>query len=272
MGDTRKGFVIIRADKDSGIGRAVALGFAHAGCKKIAILDVDAVGLAEVKTAILSEKPDVQVLALVCDTASETDISKTFAVIYKEFRRLDYAVNCAGISGTAGPTDTSLATDFDRTISVNLRGVFLCAREELRLMKNQSLDTDIYTGIHASRGQRGAIVNVASGLALVALPNCPAYCASKAGVLALTRSDAVDYTSFKIRANAVLPGIVKTPMAMGSESHRQALDSHAVNIMTPMKRWGEPDELADACLFLCSNKASFITGVALPVDGGYLAM
>lgn len=256
----------------AGIGRANAIGLAQAGCARIAILDLNASGLEEVKSTILTSYPEAQVLALPCDTASEDEVTKAFDAIRETFQRLDYAINCAGVAGKPGPTDTLLAADFDRTIGINLRGLFLCAREELRIMKAQALDSDVYAGIPASRGQRGAVVNIASGLGLVALPNCPAYCASKAGVLALTKADAVDYSLQKIRVNAVMPGIVQTPMAAGSEKQRQELDSHAVNVMTPMKRWGQPDELADACLFLCSNKASFITGAALPVDGGYLAV
>ncbi|RVX73626.1 hypothetical protein B0A52_02516 [Exophiala mesophila] len=256
----------------SGIGRAVAIRLAHAGCSRIAVLDINAAGLREVKSSIESENPDVNVLALPCNTSNESEVIETFKTVLEKFQRVDYAINCAGVAGTPNPTDQCLTPDFDRTIAINLRGVFLCAREELRIMKSQAIDSEVYPGISAARGQRGAIVNVASGLAVVALPNCPAYCASKAGVLALSKADAIDYALSKIRVNAVLPGIVETPMVTTSESTRENLDSHAVKVMTPMKRWGQTDELADACLFLCSNNASFITGVGLPVDGGYLAM
>jgi NAD(P)-dependent dehydrogenase (short-subunit alcohol dehydrogenase family) len=158
-------------------------------------------------------------------------------------------------------------------MDVNLRGTFLCAREELRIMKAQPLDCDVYAGISAHRAQRGAIVNIASGLAFVAMPECAAYCASKAGIVALTRADALDYSHYRIRVNAVLPGIVETAMTTRSEEARATLQKEAVDSgSTPMKRWGMPEEIADACLWLCGNGASFVQGVTLPVDGGYLAV
>lgn len=138
-------------------------------------------------------------------------------------------------------------------------------------MKAQSLDADVYQGIPHSRAQRGAIVNIASGSAVVALPNQPAYAASKAGVVALTRSDAFDYSANQIRVNAVLPGAIATPMNLIDDRTREVIEKMAVNQRTLLKRWGQPEEIADVCLFLCSKEASFVQGVAWAVDGGYLA-
>lgn len=130
-------------------------------------------------------------------------------------------------------------------------------------MRLQSLDSNVYPGVPLARAQRGAIVNIASGLGLAALPNLSAYCASKAGVIALTRSDALDYSAFRIRVNSVLPGAVQTPLTHGDDEVRQAIETTAVNMRTPLKRWGQMEEIADAC-------ASFIQGHALSVNGGCL--
>ena len=227
-----------------------------------------------VRSWILSEMTteELKILTLVCDVTDESSVTAAFNNIRQEFSRLDYAINCAGITLPPSPTDACSMSDFDRTMAVNLRGLFLCAREELRIMKAQPLDSEIYPGIPTLRGQRGAIVNISSGLAIAAMSNSPAYCSSKAGVLALTRSDAIDYSTHRIRVNAVLPGAIETPMTHTVEAMRKGIEAHAVDVMTPMRRWGKPEEIADTCLFLCSNKASFIQGVSLPVDGGYTAI
>ena len=253
------------------MGSAVAHALARAGCTRIALLDLNTAGLESVQSSILSQvaNTDIQILTSTCDVSDESSVIKAFDEIRSKFERLDYAINCAGVGGSPNPSDALPASDFDRTLAINLRGVFLCAREELRIMKSQTLDTEIYSGIPAVRAQRGAIVNISSGLAIAAMANSPAYCASKAGVCALTRSDALDYSAFRIRVNSVLPGAIETPLSHASEAMRKAIEAHAVDVMTPMKRWGKAAEIADTCLFLCSNRASFIQGVSLPVDGGY---
>lgn len=256
------------------MGAAVARALARAGCTHLALLDLNTAGLESISSSIQLEKtcPELRILTLCCDVSDETSVAKAFEVIRREFPRLDYAINCAGIAGKPNPSDVCPPSDFDRVMAINLRGVFLCAREELRIMKSQRLDAEVYPGIPAVRAQRGAIVHIASGLALAAMANSPAYCASKAGVLALTRSDALDYSASRIRVNSVLPGAIETPMTHTVDTTRKAVEAHAVDIMTPMKRWGKAEEIADACIFLCSNKASFIQGVSLPVDGGYIAI
>lgn len=256
------------------MGSVVAHRLALAGCMRIALLDLNKAGLDSVRSSLLLQQKnvDLKLLTLVCDVTDEVSVAASFDIIRREFERVDYAINCAGITLPPTPTDLCSVSDFDRTMAVNLRGIFLCARQELRMMKSQPLDSDIFPSIPALRGQRGAIVNISSGLALAAVPNSPAYCASKAGVLALTRSDAIDYAAHRIRVNAVLPGAIETPMTHTVEAMRKAIEAHAIDVMTPMKRWGKPEEIADACIFLCSNKASFIQGVSLPVDGGYTAI
>lgn len=262
--------------RTTGIGKAVAKAFAVAGCSGIALLDINQGGAESVASLIKRERPhdqpELQIYSYGCDISDESSIVSTFEQVRRDLGRVDYAVNCAGVNGAGKPSHELSAREFDRTIAINLRGSFLCSREEIRAMKNQSLDADVYTGIPAVRGQRGSIVNIASGMGVVSMPNIPEYCAAKAGVMGLTRSDAIDYSTHRIRVNSVLPGATDTAMSHGDDEYRQSIEAVAVNIFTPMKRWGRPEEIADVCLFLCSNRASFVQGVSMPVDGGYLAM
>lgn len=255
------------------MGRTVAHALARAGCTRLALLDQNESGLAEVRTSILAEQTgrDMHLLTLTCDVSDESSVADAFDVVRREFARLDYAINCAGIGGPLGASDTLAPSDFDKVLAVNLRGVFLCARQELSIMKSQELDADVYPGIPAVRAQRGAIVNISSAAGVATMRSQVAYCTSKAAVLALTRSDAVDYAAERIRVNAVAPGAIETPLTHATEEIQKFVEAHAVD-GTPMKRWGKADEVADTCLFLCSNKASFIQGAMLPIDGGYIAL
>lgn len=185
--------------------------------------------------------------------------------------RVFSAVNCAGIGQKPESTSQCSAQNFDKTLAVNLRGVFLCPREELRIMTSQPLDAEVYDGIPSARAQRGSIVHIASGLGLVASLLSPAYCSSKAGVIALARSDALDHSADRIRVNAVLPGAVATPLSHSNTEMKEGIEKYAVDVRTPMHRWGLAGEIADACVFLCSDKASFIEGSSMPIDGGYIA-
>ncbi|OQV09743.1 hypothetical protein CLAIMM_13832 [Cladophialophora immunda] len=264
----------------TGIGLAVAKAFVTAGCSGVAMVDLNEAGVEAVASQIRenasSHGPEQdspqRIHAYGCDISDEASIVATFEKIRRDLGRVDYAVNCAGVNATGRPSAELSVSEFDRVVAVNLRGSFLCSREEIRVMKAQSLDSDVYPGIPAVRGQRGSIVNIASGLGMVAMPNTADYCAAKAGVMGLTRSDAVDYAGHRIRVNAVLPGATMTAMSHGNDEYRKAIETLAVDVLTPMKRWGRPEEIADACLFLCSNRASFVQGVSMPVDGGYLAM
>ena len=208
-------------------------------------------------------------MAETCDTSDEAQVQQAFATVREAFGRLDYAVNCAGVGQQPASTVNCSTENFDRTVAINLRGVFLCSREELRMMITQPLDSEVYPGIDPARAQRGAIVHVASGLGLVAMAGMPAYCSSKAGVIALARSDGVDHATDRVRVNAVLPGATSTPLSQSVREAKEAIEKYAVNMRTPMRRWGLAEEIADVCVFLCSKKASFIEGAALPVDGGY---
>lgn len=203
-----------------------------------------------------------------CDVSDPSTVSRVFAKIVEDFGRIDYAVNCAGVSTNNKPSTECSVEEFDRINAVNLRGVWLSSREELKVMKTQPLNLGINNEIPEYRAQRGAIVNIASGSAVVAVPNSPAYAAAKAGAVSLTRVDALDYSPYKIRVNAILPGIVDTPMMDQVPGQRDMVMQMSLP-MIPLKRLSMAEEIADAALFLCSWKASYVQGSSMVVDGGY---
>lgn len=258
----------------SGIGHAVAVALTLAGICTIHLVDIKTAGLDDTKNTILSlplpSYPEIFVHD--CDISCPLSIRQLFARI----PRLDYAVNCAGVLGPSKPVlEVSLA-EFDNVNDINYRGLFMCQKEELRLMlKNDIRPFRGYSCLNEEdaqvRGQRGAIVNIASQLGLVGKARTSAYSATKAAVLALTRGDALDYSMppHHVRINAVCPGVIATAMAMGEngEVHPEMVESAK---LAPMGRLGLPSEIADAAVFLCSGESSFMTGAGVVVDGGYV--
>jgi NAD(P)-dependent dehydrogenase (short-subunit alcohol dehydrogenase family) len=175
--------------------------------------------------------------------------------VHDRFGRLDFAHNNAGVTDTVCPTAEMTLERWRRTIDVDLTGVFLCMREELRLM---------------IPARRGSIVNTSSGVGVRGAAGLPAYVAAKHGVVGLTKTTALEVATMGIRVNAILPGAVDTPMLVETlEGDPDALA--AMVAMHPIGRIGQPEEIATAVIFLCSDGASFVTGVALPVDGGVVA-
>ncbi|KAI1780259.1 NAD(P)-binding protein [Hypoxylon cercidicola] len=252
------GVALITGAAGTGIGAAVARGFARSGCSRLAITDVQS--LASTHAAILAINPHAQVLAREGDIASESFVAALAAEAAGAFARLDYAVGCAGVLGAALRSHETPVAEFERVAAANWKGTWLASRAALaQMLRQEPLDTH--------PGQRGAVVNIASQLGIVGRPAAATYCASKAAIINMTRSDAIDYSRDGIRVNCVCPGVIKTPMTTGSpevtERLRPAID------IAPMRRMGTPEEVADAVLFLCSNQASFIQGHALVVDGGY---
>ncbi|KAK8090271.1 hypothetical protein PG997_005232 [Apiospora hydei] len=273
------GVAYITGAGGTGIGAAVAKAFARSGCSRIAITDINKKSLDSTRDAILKINPKAQINSRDGDISDEDFVNSFVADISKTFSRVDYAVNCAGILGENLRSHETKASAFDLINKVNYKGTWLSSRAALSRMLQQE-------PLSEHPRQRGAVVNIASQLGVVARPNAgefggwvrtsikratdafvAPYCASKAAIINMTRSDAIDYSQDGIRVNCVCPGVIETPMTTGSAEVTERLKP-AINI-APMQRMGTPDEVADAVLFLCSPQASFIQGHALVVDGGY---
>jgi len=193
-----------------------------------------------------------QAISVVCDVTDEAQAAAMVERTVATFGRLDMAYNNAGILGPMGDVTDETSEAFDEVHAVNLRGIWTCMKHELLQMRQQG---------------SGAIVNCSSLGGLVGLAGRSAYHASKHGVIGLTKSAALDYATRGIRINAVCPGCIDTPMGDG-------IDPAAMKEFLrdqPIRRMGRPEEIAAAVLWLCSPGASFVLGVALPVDGGFVA-
>lgn len=237
----------------SGMGLATAQAFAESGA---AVVLADINGDAATAAAQELVAAGHRAVGVACDVTDEDQVAAAVARAVTEFGRLDMAFNNAGVQ--APPTDAAdeTAEDFDRVNAINLRGIWAAQKHELRQMREQ--------------GDGGAIVNCSSLGGLVGLPNRAAYHASKHAVIGLTRSAAVEYASKGVRINAVCPGTIDTPMVASmlesqAEAMAQILSEQSIG------RLGRAEEIAAAVLWLCSPAASFVVGVALPVDGGFTA-
>jgi len=235
----------------SGIGRAAACACADQG-DSIIIADSDVGGGEETRRQI--EEKGGEVLFIKADVSRAAEVEALFSQVLKQYGRLDCAFNNAGIEGESVPLAESTEEVWDRVLGVNLKGVWLCMKYELRQMLKQV---------------RGAIVNNASVLGLVGTPSNPAYTASKHGVVGLTKSAALAYAQSGIRVNAVCPGFVQSPLTdrkfAGSPGRRESVIARH-----PIGRLGTTQEIAAAVVWLFSDASSFVTGHALTVDGGYV--
>ncbi|MEV5752721.1 glucose 1-dehydrogenase [Actinoallomurus sp. NPDC052308] len=232
----------------SGIGRAAALEFARSGAT-VAVLDIEESTATE--TAEMIRKDGGEALAVTVDIADERSVRAAVERTVTAYGGLDFAVNNAGLASHHRRLDQMTLEEFERVVHVNLAGTFLCMRYELPLLRRRG---------------GGAIVNVASNGGLYAIPTAPAYVAAKHGVVGLTKVAAVDYAPDGIRVNAVCPGPTLTP---GFEEVAAGTDMIARQAaITPLGRLATPEEAAAAAVWLCSDAASFVTGIALSVDGG----
>jgi NAD(P)-dependent dehydrogenase (short-subunit alcohol dehydrogenase family) len=246
-----EGKVAIVTGGAGGIGRATAVAFARKGAR-VVVADVDTPGGQE--TVEMIETEGGQALFVETDVSDSDDVQKMVQQTIDAYGRLDIAFNNAGIEGEQAPTAEGSEDNWDRVIDINLKGVWLCMREEIPHMFEQG---------------GGAIVNMSSVAGRVGFENLPAYVASKHGVLGLTKTAALEYATQDVRVNAVCPGVIHTEMIdRVTGGDEEMLEAYAK--MAPVERMGEPQEVADAVVWLCSRKASFVTGHALTVDGGYV--
>jgi NAD(P)-dependent dehydrogenase (short-subunit alcohol dehydrogenase family) len=237
-----------------GIGRATALAFAREGAR-VAVADLVAEAARE--TVALVNAVGGQAISLSGDVSRDADVRAMIAAVVDTYGRLDCAFNNAGIAGwqvdAVGKRTAEWSEEaFDRMIAVNLKGVWLCMRHELPQMQAQG---------------GGVIVNTASIAGLAGLPTSSAYVAAKHGVVGLTKTAAIEYAEVNIRVNAVCPGYIRTPMTEPG----MRLRGEAILGQTPFKRLGNPEEIAEMVLWLCSERASYVSGAAYNVDGGYMA-
>jgi NAD(P)-dependent dehydrogenase (short-subunit alcohol dehydrogenase family) len=244
------GQVALVTGASSGMGLATARAFAEAGAS-VVLADINAEQLQAV-TETLTQAGH-RVLAVACDVADEDSVAAAVQAAVTTYGRPDMAFNNAGIQVPVSDAADEPASAFDRVNAVNYRGVWACMKHELAQMRSQG---------------SGAIVNCSSIGGLIGLPGRASYHASKHAVIGLTRSAAVEYAPRGIRINAVCPGTIATPMVTDMIATGNLDEAEAI-AAAPIARLGEPEEVAAAVLWLCSPGASFVLGVALPVDGGY---
>ena len=236
----------------SGIGRAAAQIFAREGAK-VAAADVNRAS-AEETVGIIREAGG-EAFGLQADVSKAAEVEAMVEAVVETYGRLDCAFNNAGIEGALASTADYTEADWAPVIAVNLTGVWLCMRYEIpRLLETGG----------------GAIVNTSSAAGLLGAPRMPAYVASKHGVVGLTKTAALEYAKSGVRVNAVCPGVIDTSMVGRLKERRPRMFEKIVR-GEPIGRIGQPEEIAETAVWLCSAAASFVTGHAMSVDGGIVA-
>jgi 2-keto-3-deoxy-L-fuconate dehydrogenase len=242
----------------SGIGREIALLYGKQGATVIAT-DIQEAAAQQVVTEIHEQQG--QAFALALDVRDEEQVRATFAEVVQSHRHFDILVNNAGVSHIGNILEAS-SEDWDRVMTVNARGVFLCAKYAL-------------TRMLAQQPSGGVIVNIASVAGMIGVDRRLPYSASKGAVISITRSIAVDFATQNIRCNAICPGTVQTPFVEKYLAHSFAGHEdearQQLHARQPIGRMGYPDEIAYAALYLASDEAAFVTGSALVIDGGWTA-
>lgn len=246
------GEVAIVTGSSSGIGRASAIEFSKEGAK-VVVADVLEKGANE--TVELIKKNGGEAIFIKCDVSNPKEVEQMVRKTISAFGRLDVAFNNAGIEGEQAYTADCTLENWDRVININLKGIWLCMKYEIPEMIKQ---------------KKGAIVNCSSVAGLVGFPAIPAYVASKHGVVGLSKTAALEYAKQGIRVNAICPGVIKTPM-IDRFTHGNAEAESQLIKMEPVGRMAGPEEVAALAVWLCSDKASFMTGYPYAVDGGFVA-
>jgi NAD(P)-dependent dehydrogenase (short-subunit alcohol dehydrogenase family) len=250
METTFKNKVAIVTGGSFGIGRAAALAFSKKGAN-VVIAD----WIEDKETLNLIKASGGEAVFVKCDVSKSNDVKAFVEKTISSFGRLDYAFNNAGIEGISAPVQDCTEENWDKTIGINLKGIWLCMKYEIPEMLKQG---------------KGAIVNCASVAGLVGFPGLPAYVASKHGVIGLTKTSALECAKLGIRVNAVCPGAIKTPMIDRLTGNKKEAEEQFAGL-EPIGHLGQPEEVANAVIWLCSDEASFVTGHAMAVDGGWVA-
>ncbi len=254
MAGSLDGRVVLITGGSTGIGRAAALCCAREGARLV-IADINeteaAATLDQVKTAGAEGR------FVPCDVSQGDQVRAAVASVAEREGRLDGAFNNAGIESDWASTTRCTEENFDRTIAINLKGVWLCLRDQIAQMLSQ--------------GGGGSIVNTASVAGLVGSRGGCAYVASKHGVVGLTKTAALEFAPKGVRVNAVCPGVIETPMVERMMESTK-LDREVFERQEPIGRLGQPQEIGEAVAWLLSDASSFVTGVAMPVDGGFVAV
>ena len=252
MASDYQGKVVLVTGGSYGIGRAAAIGFAQRGAK-VAIGDRDVKRGEETVRRI--KEAGGEAIFVKTDVSAESDVKAMVEKTVQNFGKLDCAFNNAGIHKQFVSTIDFTAADWDEMIDVNLKSVWLCMKYEIPQMLEQG---------------GGVIVNTSSVAGLVGFVNLPAYVASKHGIAGLTKTAALEYAQQGIRVNAVCPGVIYTPMVdriVGGDAAAEA----QFTTLEPVGRMGAPAEVAQAVVWLCTDAASLVAGIAMPVDGGFVA-
>ena len=240
----------------AGIGRATALAFAEEGAK-VMVSDIDEAGGQE--TVKLIRDAGGEAVFTRADVSAPEDVTALIAATVERFGRLDCACNNAGIEGRVAPLAEQSLDDYEKVLAINLRGTFLCLQAEIRQMLKQG---------------GGTIVNLASVAGLIGFPGLSPYVASKHAVNGLTKNAALEYGKQGIRVNAVCPAGIETRMldSLADQSTGGAQSAHEMmDPLHPIGRIGRSEEVAQMIVWLCSDRASFVTGATMPIDGGYVA-
>ena len=245
-----EGKVAIVTGGSYGIGKATAVAFAKRGA---AVVIADWIKDDAVIKAI--KDAGSRAVFVRCDVSKPVEVAAMISQALDAFGKIDFAVNNAGIEGETSSTHECTEENWNKTIDINLKGVWLCMKHEIPLMLKHG---------------KGTIVNIASVAGLDGFPGLPAYVVSKHGIVGLTKTAALEYARQGIRINAVCPGVIQTAMVDRTTGKDKTVEKQYED-MEPVGRMGQPEEVAEAIIWLCSDASSFVTGQAIAVDGGWTA-